>query len=95
LKSIFKVKNNNNDGREDDEYEVDEYELINRILMIYDELLCRLTLKLLLCSGVKLSEIVKMLCEWDKKRLECFNDFCRYRLKLFRCRKRCDYIYFP
>jgi len=94
LKSIFKVKNSSNSG-EDDEYEIDEHELIDRMLMMHDESLYRLILELLLYSGARLSEIVKMLREWDEKKLECFNDFCRYRLKWFRGRKRCDYIYFP
>ncbi|RLG77626.1 MAG: hypothetical protein DRO12_01805, partial [Thermoprotei archaeon] len=35
LKSIFKVKNSSNSG-EDDEYEIDEHELIDRMLMMHD-----------------------------------------------------------
>ncbi len=36
-----------------------------------------------------------MIKELSEDRLECFDEFCRYRLRWKRGRKRCDYIYFP
>jgi len=91
LKSIFKVKKNN-DGN--DEYKIDVDNLVERTITMREGLY-RLILELLLYSGARLSEVVRMLREWSEDRLECYDDFCRYRLKWFRGRKRSDYIFFP
>jgi len=92
LKSIFKVKKNSD--REGDEYKIETEGLIERTITM-KEGLYRLILELLLYSGVRLSEVVKMLREWSDDKLECRDTFCVYRLKWFRGRKRCDYIFFP
>jgi len=92
LKSIFKVKRNSNGG---DEYPLDVYDLIDKYSMVNNDTLYRLLLEILLYSGTRLSEAVKMIREWNDEKLECFEEFCRYRLKWYRGRKRCDYIYFP
>jgi len=90
LKSIFKVKKNNDSG---DEYKIDAENLVERAVTMREGLY-RLILELLLYSGARLSEAVKMLREWDESRLECFGEICRYRLRWLRGRKRCDYIFF-
>jgi len=91
LKSIFKVKKSN-EG--DDEYRFDAEGLIEAAITLREGLY-KLILELLLYSGARLSEVVKMLRDWDEGRLECFDEVCRYRLKWIRGRKRCDYIFFP
>ena len=92
LKDIFKVKKNNNG---DDEYPLDVDNLLDKYLSIREESLYHLLLEILLYSGIRLSEAVKMIKEWNNSRLTCFENFCRYKLKWLRGRKRCDYIYFP
>ncbi len=94
LKSIFRIKKKYS-SEEDDEYMIDPFDLINKIKAVKEKSLYRLILELLLYSGARLSEIVKMIREWDNKRVFCTNTWCRYRLKWRRGRKRCDYIYFP
>ncbi len=94
LKSIFRIKKKYSSDRDDD-YIIDPFNLIKKVKAINEESLYRLILELLLYSGARLSEIVKMIREWDDKRLFCTNTWCRYRLKWRRGRKRCDYIYFP
>ena len=91
LKSIFRVKKSDSD---EDEYKIDAENPITTMSSLREGLY-KLILELLLYSGVRLSEVVKMLCEWDEDRLECFNAFCMYKLKWRRGRKRCDYIFFP
>ncbi len=93
LKSLFKLKSSRSD---DDEYEVDIEKLVVTIRSIKDNKeLDAVILKLLYYSGARLSEVLKLLREWDNKRLVCNEVFCRYKMKWMRGRKRCDYIYFP
>jgi len=55
----------------------------------------RLLFEVLLFSGVRFSEAVKLINEFDEDGLECFNEFCRYPLYWQRGRKRCDWVYLP
>jgi len=93
LKSIFKVKEKKNRG----EYKINKVDLFSVIFSMKEGSLYRLILELLYFSGARLSEVVKMLREWNEKNLKCFYEkgFCRYELMWERGRKRCDYIYFP
>ncbi len=92
LKSIFKVKKKE---RDDDEYYINVYDLVDKYSMVSEESLYKLLLEILLYSGARLTEVVKMVREWDDGRLVCFEEFCRYKLKWRRGRKRCNWIYFP
>ena len=93
LKGIFKLKST----KEVKWHEVNAEDLISKVLSIKEGSLYRLILELLLYSGARLSEVVKMLKTWDGSRLACFEDrgFCRYGLFWHRGRKRCDWIYMP
>jgi len=93
LKSIFKVKKNNSNAGLN-EYKVDVDGLIERTITMRAGLY-KLILELLLYSGLRLSEAVRLLREWSEERLECFGDICRYRMGWVRGRKRCDYVFFP
>jgi len=95
LKSIFRINGGNREESDDDEYVVDEARLIDTMLTIREGSLYQLLMKIGLYSGARLSEIVKMIREWDEARLICFEGFCRYKMKWHRGRKRCDYIYLP
>jgi len=55
----------------------------------------RLLFEILLYSGVRFSEAVKLINEFDERGLECFDEFCRYPLFWSRGRKRCDWVYLP
>jgi len=90
LKAIFKVKKSD----EGDEYKINAENLVEATITLREGLY-KTILELLLYSGVRLSEVVKMLKEWNEDRLECFDSFCRYKLKWRRGRKRCDYVFFP
>jgi len=91
LKSIFKLKNH---GALVTEYAVDANDLVAKVLKMRNGLY-KLILELLLYSGARLREVIKMLKEWDERRLECFNDICRYKLAWIRGKKRCEYLFFP
>jgi len=91
LKDIFKVKKRvgiNN-------CKINEEELITAL---YDERLKEaelVVLELLLYSGIRFSEAVKLLNEFSEDKLECFDSFCRYAMFWLRGRKRCDWVYIP
>ncbi|MEM4619841.1 MAG: integrase [Desulfurococcaceae archaeon] len=91
LKKIFKVKNK---SYVINPYNLDVEKLIKQIHKIKSGLY-KTILLLLYYSGSRLSEIVKMLREFDERRLLCTDVYCRYFLAWRRGRKRCDYIYFP
>jgi len=91
LRSIFKVKQK----RSVKPIAIDEEELI---LVFFHENLRpheKLLFEILLFSGVRFSEAVKLVNEFDESKLECFENHCRYALFWSRGRKRCDWIYLP
>ncbi|MEM4618938.1 MAG: integrase [Desulfurococcaceae archaeon] len=91
LRRIFKVKNKNYEVKP---YNIDVENLVKNIHKLRPGVY-KTILLLLYYSGVRLSETVKMLKEFDTTRLWCNEVFCRYFLGWRRGRKRCDYIYFP
>ncbi|MEM4620234.1 MAG: integrase, partial [Desulfurococcaceae archaeon] len=91
LRRIFKVKNKNQEIKP---YNLDIEKLIKQIHRLRMGLY-KLVLLLLYYSGSRLSEVVKMLKEFNEERLMCADVWCRYFLGWRRGRKRCDYIYFP
>jgi len=91
MKSIFKVKKNNGFNN----HKVDPEDLVE---VLYDERLKEpelLVFELLLYSGIRFSEVIKLVNEFNESRLECFDGFCRYSMFWIRGRKRCDYVYLP
>ncbi len=92
-KEIFKVKNKN----EVINYVLGENTLIDAIKRLRRNSVYRTILEVLCFSGARLSEVIKMMREFDIRKLVCFSDFgfCRYGLFWSRGRKRCDWIYFP
>ncbi|MEM4619998.1 MAG: integrase [Desulfurococcaceae archaeon] len=91
LRKIFKVKNNNYVIKP---YNLDVEKLVKQIHMLRMGLY-KLVLLLLYYSGSRLSEVIKMLKEFNEERLVCTDVYCRYFLGWRRGRKRCDYVYFP
>jgi len=87
LKEVFKVKSNAYD------YVLDVEQLVGWLRRFKGSLVYSMILCLLFYSGARLSEVIKMLRELDKKKLVCPNGFCRYGLLRERGRKRCDRIY--
>jgi len=91
LKSIFKVRKKVTVNS----YRINEEDLI---ITLYHEDLKEpeiLVLRLLLYSGVRFSEAIKLINEFDESKLECFDSFCRCGLFWLRGRKRCDWVYIP
>ena len=91
LKSIFKVKKRSNISN----HKINEEELV---ITLYDERLKEpelLVFELLLYSGVRFSETIKLINEFDESKLECFEQHCRYGLFWTRGRKRCDWVFIP
>ena len=91
MKEIFKVRKNNGFNN----HKVDPDELVG---VIYDERLKEpelLVFEILLYSGTRFSEVIKLINEFNEERLECFEGFCRYSMFWARGRKRCDWIYLP
>jgi len=91
LRSIFKVKQR----RSVNPAKIDEEELI---LVFFHENLHlheKLLFEILMFSGIRFSEGVKLINEFNESKLECFNEFCRYAMFWQRGRKRCDWIYLP
>jgi len=90
LKSIFKVRKTTIDSQK-----IDEEELV---LTLYAERAVEseiLAFKLLLYTGARFSEIIKLINEFDETKLECFENHCRYAMFWSRGRKRCDWIFLP
>ncbi len=91
LKSIFRIKKRTSINN----HRIDEEGLIESL---YDERLKEeelLLLKTMLYSGIRFSESVKLVNEFDESKIECFQGFCRYELFWSRGRKRCDWVYLP
>ena len=91
LKSIFKVKKRSVVTNHKI-YEEDLITALHHEDLKEPELLL---LNVLLYSGVRFTEAVKLLNEFSEDKLECFNSFCRYAVFWLRGRKRCDWIYLP
>ena len=91
LKSVFKVRT----VRQVNNHRVNPEDLVE---VMYDERLRPeelLIFRVLMYGGIRLSEAIKLINEFDEARLECFGSYCRYELFWSRGRKRCDFIYVP
>ena len=91
MKGIFKVRKNHNFNN----HHINTEELIE---VLYNEKLREVELlvfEILLYSGIRFSEVIKLINEFNESRLECFDGFCRYSMFWIRGRKRCDYVYLP
>ena len=91
LKSIFKVKKR----KIVKDHKINEEKLIT---VLYDERLKPIELlifKLLIYSGIRFKEVIKLINEFDESKLECFEHHCRYPLFWWRGRKRCDWVFLP
>jgi len=93
-KDIFKIKKKTNNHIHNN---INPTQLIEWIKQFKRSKTYKTILELLYYSGARLSEIIKMIKEFNENNLVYFEDkgFCRYGLFWHRGRKRCDWIYIP
>ncbi|MEM1961795.1 MAG: integrase [Sulfolobales archaeon] len=94
LRKIFKIRSG---AKIIKKYHIEYSKIIEVLERVEVGTLYWLVLRVLYFSGARLSEVVKMIQDFDERELTCFQDrgFCRYYLVWSRGKKRCEWIYFP
>lgn len=84
--------------RSDEKVNTEEIDVEELISTFYDERAKEVELvlfRILLYSGIRFPEAIKLINEYDEKNLVCLNTHCRYAMHWRRGKKRIDWIFLP